>query len=39
MTVARLDHTATILADGSVLVVGGVNTQLEALGSAERYRQ
>jgi uncharacterized repeat protein (TIGR01451 family) len=35
MSVARVDHTATLLPDGTVLIAGG--SQIGALNSAERY--
>jgi len=37
MTVARQDHTATLLPDGRVLVAGGVGKNGHALASAEVY--
>lgn len=37
MASARSRHTATLLADGAILVAGGVGTGSTALASAERY--
>jgi hypothetical protein len=37
LSVARVDHTATLLPDGRVLVVGGRNLEARALASAELY--
>jgi hypothetical protein len=37
MTTSRAWHTATILGDGSVLVVGGINVNGSVLSSAEQY--
>ena len=37
MRVARLYHKATLLANGKVLVTGGVDASFDALGSAELY--
>ena len=37
MNVARAGHTATLLADGKVLVVGGKNFSPDAIDSAELY--
>jgi hypothetical protein len=37
MLTGRIQHTATLLNDGSVLVTGGIDPAGEILGSAERY--
>ncbi len=37
MTSVRGEHTATLLSNGKVLVVGGVNNGLNQLSSAELY--
>jgi N-acetylneuraminic acid mutarotase len=37
MNIARAGHTATLLADGKVLVVGGGNGSADAIDSAELY--
>jgi len=37
MTIARSWHTATILGNGDVLVVGGVDVNGNVLSSAEQY--
>ncbi len=37
MAEARRDHTATLLRDGSVLIIGGQNDQNGFLATAERY--
>src|ERR1051326_9330200 len=37
MSVARRDHTATLLPDGTVLIAGGLDTNGAALASTEVY--
>jgi len=39
MTVARYDHTATLLPSGKVLIAGGGDEQSSTLASAELYDQ
>lgn len=39
MNVARIDHTATLLANGEVLVAGGTNNSTGYLSSAELWRR
>jgi hypothetical protein len=37
MTVARTEHTATLLSDGDVLIAGGDGSNANPLASAELY--
>ena len=37
MTVARVGHTATVLTDGQVLVIGGANAEIGVVASVEIY--